>query len=160
MNSSVVRPAPLAEDVTVTDSTIHVVLSDAREIAVPVAWFPRLSGASPTQRANWRMIGRGEGIHWPDVDEDISISSLLRLVPDIHVTSVTVTDHALTVGLKDGRTISAPLAWYPRLLDGTREQRANWQISGAGYGIHWPDLDEDLGTDGLLLGVPAPRRAA
>jgi len=59
----------------------------------------------------------------------------------------------------DGRTISVPLAWYPRLFDRTPEQRAKWEICGAGYGIHWPDLDEDLSTEGLLRGEPAPQRA-
>ncbi len=57
----------------------------------------------------------------------------------------------------DGRTISVPLAWYPKLLHATEEQRRNWKIAGAGYGIHWPDLDEDLGTEGLLRGAPAPQ---
>jgi hypothetical protein len=58
------------------------------------------------------------------------------------------------------RTITVPLVWYPRLLDATPEQRRNWQIIGAGYGIHWPDVDEDLSTEGLLRGAPAPRVAA
>ncbi len=66
--------------------------------------------------------------------------------------SVAVTDDTLSVDLEDGRTISVPIGWYPRLADGTPEERANFQISGAGYGIHWPDLDEDIGVEGLLLG--------
>ncbi len=70
---------------------------------------------------------------------------------DVHLT-----DDTLSVDLLDGRTITVPLAWYPRLLHATPEQRANWEIAGAGYGIHWPDIDEDLGVEGLLLGVPAP----
>jgi hypothetical protein len=61
--------------------------------------------------------------------------------------------------MKDGRTITVPLTWYPRLLDATPEQRMNWKIAGGGYGIHWPDLDEDLSTEGLLRGAPAPRKA-
>ena len=69
---------------------------------------------------------------------------------------VRITDDVLTVDLIDGRTISVPLAWYPRLLHGTREQRNNWRIAGGGFGIHWPDLDEDLSTQGLLRGAPAP----
>ena len=59
--------------------------------------------------------------------------------------------------LADGRTIIVPLAWYPRLLHATPEQRANWQVAGAGFGIHWPEIDEDLSTDGLLRGLRAPR---
>lgn len=63
----------------------------------------------------------------------------------------------LIVDLMDGRTISAPLSWYPRLLHATPEQRAHCQLAGAGYGIHWPEVDEDLSTEGLLRGAPAPR---
>lgn len=69
--------------------------------------------------------------------------------------NVRVTDDTLEADLIDGRTIIVPLAWYPRLLDATPEQRHNWSISGGGYGIHWPDLDEDLSTEGLLRGAPA-----
>jgi hypothetical protein len=65
---------------------------------------------------------------------------------------VIVTDDTLSVDLEDGRTISVPIGWYPRLVHGTPEERANVQISGAGYGFHWPDLDEDIGVEGLLLG--------
>ena len=76
-------------------------------------------------------------------------------VKDVRVTAAT-----LIVDLFDGRTITVPLAWYPRLLHATPEQRANWRISGAGYGIHWPDLDEDLTALGLLQGAPDPRGRA
>jgi len=75
------------------------------------------------------------------------------------VKDVRVTDDTLSVDLLDGRTITVPLAWYPRLLHGTPEQRNNWQRCGGGYGIHWPDLDEDLSTEGLLRGAPAPHQA-
>ena len=67
-----------ATDVRVTPDVIHVVLADGRELSAPLAWFPRLLAATPEQRKNWRLIGRGQGIHWPDVDEDISVMSLLR----------------------------------------------------------------------------------
>ena len=67
-----------AVDVTVTDDQLLVVLADGRELAAPLAWFPRLSEATKDQRKNWRLIGRGQGIHWADVDEDISVASLLR----------------------------------------------------------------------------------
>lgn len=75
---------------------------------------------------------------------------------DIRVRDVSLTDHELSVGLMDGRTIIVPLAWYPRLANATPEQRARWELAGAGYGIHWPDVDEDLSTEGLLRGCPAP----
>jgi hypothetical protein len=60
----------------------------------------------------------------------------------------------------DGRTIAVPLAWYPRLADATPEQRAQWEMAGAGYGIHWPALDEDISTEGLLAGARAPHGSA
>ena len=69
--------------------------------------------------------------------------------------NVTVTDDSLTVDLTDGRTITAPLAWYPRLVHGTPQERNNWQLIGNGEGIHWPDLDEDLSVEGLLHGRPS-----
>lgn len=78
--------------------------------------------------------------------------------PGESVSDVRFDEDSLTVDLADGRTISVPLAWYPRLLDATPAQRNNWQICGGGFGIHWPDIDEDLSTQGLLDGAPAPRR--
>jgi hypothetical protein len=78
-------------------------------------------------------------------------------VTDERVADVRCDDASLVVDLADGRTISAPLAWYPRLLRATPEQRADWQRSAGGYGIHWPQIDEDLSTEGLLRGAPAPR---
>ncbi len=68
---------------------------------------------------------------------------------------VEVTPDSLTVQLSDGRTISAPLVWYPRLLEGTREEHGNWELIGGGTGIHWPDLDEDISVEGLILGRPS-----
>jgi hypothetical protein len=73
------------------------------------------------------------------------------------VAHVRCTASALVVDLVDGRTISVPLAWYPRLLAATPKQRANWKLAGGGFGIHWPDVDEDLSTEGLLRGAPAAR---
>lgn len=66
-----------AENVTVTDDTLSVELSDGRTISVPLAWFPRLLHATKEERNNWRLIGRGQGIHWGDIDEDISVENLL-----------------------------------------------------------------------------------
>jgi hypothetical protein len=68
---------PNAENVTVTDDTLSVDLSDGRTIAVPLAWFPRLQFATPEERNNWRLIGKGHGIHWEEADEDISIEGLI-----------------------------------------------------------------------------------
>jgi hypothetical protein len=80
--------------------------------------------------------------------------------PGERVKDVRFTEDLLTVDLLDGRTISVPLVWYPRLLSATPEQRANWCVAGGGFGIHWPDVDEDLTTEGLLRGAPAPRGSA
>jgi hypothetical protein len=77
--STSARMDPTAVDVSVSDVALHVVLADGRELSVPLVWFPRLRDASPEQRSHWRLIGRGEGIHWPDVDEDVSVLGLLRV---------------------------------------------------------------------------------
>ena len=68
---------------------------------------------------------------------------------------VVVTDDGLTVDLDDGRTISVPLAWYSRLLHATQQERNNWRLIGKGEGIHWPDLDEDISIENILLGKPS-----
>jgi hypothetical protein len=68
---------------------------------------------------------------------------------------VDLSDDTLHVRLEDGRAISAPLAWYPRLVQGTPHERLNWQLIGAGQGIHWPDLDEDISVQALLEGRPS-----
>lgn len=76
--------------------------------------------------------------------------------PGMQVTGVRFDDDTLSVDLADGRTITVPLVWYPRLLHASSEQRAKWQLAGGGYGIHWPEIDEDLSAEGLLWGAPAP----
>ncbi len=76
----------------------------------------------------------------------------LRIATAQHVI---VTEDALVVDLVDGRTISVPLAWYPRLLHGEPEERNNWRLIGKGEGIHWPDLDEDISVENVLLGKPS-----
>ena len=78
MSTSPIEHWPaLAERVTVSDDSLTVDLVDGRSIAVPLAWYPRLVNATPTERTHWQLIGRGEGVHWPDLDEDISIENLL-----------------------------------------------------------------------------------
>jgi len=74
-----IKVDPTAVDVQADDTLLRVSLADGRELAAPLEWFPRLRDASPAQRKHWRLIGRGQGVHWPDVDEDISVASLLRL---------------------------------------------------------------------------------
>jgi len=82
---------------------------------------------------------------------------ILALTADERVVGVKFTKDAMSVSLRDGRTITVPLMWYPRLFNASKEERTNWRIAGGGYGIHWPDIDEDLSTEGLLRGGPAPR---
>ena len=86
--------------------------------------------------------------------------SILARVTDERVLDVRFDEASLIVDLMDGRTISAPLAWYPRLLRATSAQRRRWEKAGGGYGIHWSEIDEDLSTDGLLRGAPSSARAA
>lgn len=76
---------------------------------------------------------------------------------DARVRDVRIDDERLSVDLMDGRTITVPLAWYPRLRNASPEQRRRWEVAGGGFGIHWPDIDEDLSTEGLLRGAPAPQ---
>lgn len=83
---------------------------------------------------------------------------ILALKTDERVEAVHFTRDALVVDLMDGRTISVPLTWYPKLLKASQKQRSQWEICGGGYGIHWPEIDEDLSTEGLLKGSPAPNR--
>jgi hypothetical protein len=78
-----------------------------------------------------------------------------KRVKDVHFTEDTI-----SVDLMDGRTITVPLVWYPRLLNASPEQLAQWEICGGGYGIHWEALDEDLSTEGMLRGAPAPEARA
>ena len=83
------------------------------------------------------------------------MSSSVRRV-DPRAIDVKVDDDDLTVDLADGRRVSVPLAWYPRLLHASPKQRASWELMGDGLGIHWPEIDEDISVEGLLRGVAAP----
>jgi Protein of unknown function (DUF2442) len=79
MSTLEIKLEPLAVDVRTTVDTLHVVLADGREISVPLAWFPRLLNAKEEQQRQWRLIGGGIGIHWPLIDEDISVESLMAI---------------------------------------------------------------------------------
>ena len=82
--------------------------------------------------------------------------STLKIGPrEARAQRVSVSEDTLTVDLQDGRTVSVPIAWYPRLANGTPEERQNWRLIGSGHGIHWPDLDEDISIEGLFLGHPS-----
>ena len=81
MTSSTTETLPQARDVAVTEGELQVVLSDGRRLAVPLEWFPRLLSASPEARREWQLMGNGEGIHWPQADEDVSVAGLLAGEP-------------------------------------------------------------------------------
>ncbi|PKB68227.1 MAG: hypothetical protein BZY81_02630 [SAR202 cluster bacterium Io17-Chloro-G4] len=81
----------------------------------------------------------------------ISIGEII----EIRAHGVEIDQDSLKVDLVDGRSVSVPLAWYPRLVHGTHEQRINWRLIGAGEGLHWPDLDEDISIENLLAGKPS-----
>ena len=83
------------------------------------------------------------------------MNSLATNQIEIRATAVRVSDDALIIDLTDGRTVSAPLAWYPRLLHGTAAERQEHQLIGQGLGIHWPQLDEDISVEGILAGRPS-----
>jgi hypothetical protein len=87
----------------------------------------------------------------------VSTSSVVTEAPLAR--HVRVTDRALVVELRDGRVVSVPIEWYPRLAEGTRRERSHWTLLGPGSGIHWPDLDEDVSIDGLLQGRPSHESA-
>lgn len=78
MSFLTIEKSTLAKDIWFDETKMTVLLEDGRELSVPIEWFPRLRDATPKQRNNWRFIGRGEGIHWEDIDEDISIEGLLK----------------------------------------------------------------------------------
>ena len=80
---------------------------------------------------------------------------ILAASADERVKDVQVTEDVLCVSLMDGRSVTVPLAWYPRLFNATAEERADWKVSGGGYGIHWPQVDEDLHVEGILRGIPS-----
>ncbi len=79
MPTLVIELDPVATDVSFTPDALRVSLADGRELSAPLLWFPRLRDATADQQRNWRLIGRGQGIHWPEVDEDISVAGLMRL---------------------------------------------------------------------------------
>jgi hypothetical protein len=84
--------------------------------------------------------------------------SIALQIQEVRIKDISVNKDAITAQLMDGRTISVPLAWSWRLSEATVKQRANWEIIGDGYGVHWPDIDEDISAEGMLYGIPAPRK--
>ena len=82
---------------------------------------------------------------------------ILAIRADERVKHIHFTEETISVDLMDGRIITVPLIWYPKLFHATPDQREKWEVCGGGYGIHWEEIDEDLSTEGMLRGAPAPR---
>jgi hypothetical protein len=116
----------------------------------------RLSVMAVTGGCDEKKVIRASGFwrHGMSFSASSAHSNTEERVLDVQFTDDTI---SVGVGPRDGRIITVPLVWYPRLLDAMAAQRRNWKIAGGGYGIHWPDIDEDLSTEGLLRGAPAPR---
>jgi hypothetical protein len=83
------------------------------------------------------------------------MNTLAAEIQTVKGINVVTSEDTLTVELADGRSLSVPIAWYPRLLHGSQQEREKWELIGAGEGIHWPDLDEDISVEGLILGRPS-----
>jgi hypothetical protein len=84
--------------------------------------------------------------------------SIAVQLQEVRIKNISITKDTITAYLMDGRTISVPLAWSWRLSEATAKQRSNWRIIGDGIGVHWPDIDEDISAEGMLYGIPAPRK--
>jgi hypothetical protein len=84
--------------------------------------------------------------------------SIALQIQEVRIKDISVTKDTITAQLMDGRTISVPLAWSWRLSEATPKQRASWEIIGDGQGVHWPDIDEDISAEGMLYGIPAPKK--
>ncbi len=78
MSTLPIKIDPHAVDVAIDESAVHFILADGREISAPLEWFPRLRDATPKQRLNWRLIGKGIGVHWPEIDEDVAVATVMR----------------------------------------------------------------------------------
>ena len=83
------------------------------------------------------------------------MNTLLVEIRNANAIGVSLSDDTLTIDLEDGRTVSIPIGWYPRLQHGTMDERNNWRFIGKGEGIHWPDLDEDISVEDLIAGIPS-----
>jgi hypothetical protein len=133
------------------DEPIHVHVE--REDRVAKVWLNpvRLQSSGGFSRPEIRQILSLVSEHKKFLQRSGMRTSTIELEVPAAAT-VRVTEDTLSVDLSDGRTISVPLAWYPRLARGTVKERNNWRLIGPGYGIHWEDLDEDISVENLLLG--------
>ena len=153
-----------AEELEVTDDVIRVWLRGGRTLTVPLRWFPRLSAGTPDERNRWELIESGTSVRWPELDVELAVDDWLADSPPeagtdwACVGNLKISGHTISVWLQDGRTLTVPLHWFPRLCGGTVEERNNWIAPGWSM-ISWPDLDEDLTVRGLLAGGWSAERA-
>ena len=138
--------------VELTDRVIRLWLHDGRTLTVPLDWYPQLKDAGDDR--NTHMLVDGDAvIHWPTLGLDVPVVDLLTYSPPVGPAArrVEVTEQAIRLWLVDGRTLTVPTFWFPRLCDGSPDEWANIQVADDG-GLRWPDLDEDLNVAGLLYG--------
>lgn len=136
------------------DEPLHVHVE--RDDKIAKFWLDpiRLQSATGFSRAEMGRIQKLIGEHRTELVEAwMSISAVEVAVPNAE--NATITDDTLSVDLSDGRTISVPLAWFPRLLHATLKERRHWRLIGKGHGIHWEDIDEEISVEGLLAGRPS-----
>ena len=144
---------PVVVNLEVTGDTIRLWLEDGRTVTVPLDWYPRLCDGSAAERNNWRAMEQGMAIRWPDLDEDVSVAGIISGVDERPVVvNLEVTGDTIRLWLEDGRTVTVPLDWYPRLCDGSAAERNNWRAMEQGMAIRWPDLDEDVSVAGIISG--------
>lgn len=118
----------------------------------------RTCSSTPTtqvSRSTRKCDGGWTGTIQVSCEDGVTTTSSVIDVRPAQALAAAVTDDTLTIELTDGRSVSVPLAWFPRLAHGTHAERARWEVIGDGEGIHWPDLDEDISVEGLLLGLPS-----
>ena len=146
-----------ADRVEVAGKVIRLWLRDGRTLTVPTGLYPTLSDGAPNERNVCDLAEDGTVIRWPSLDLEVSTDELLADRPldgqgdYAGADRVEVTEAEVRVWLRDGRTLTVPTFWFPRLCDGTADEWANIQVADDGW-LRWPDLDEDLNVAGLLHG--------
>ena len=154
-----------AQRLEATDAVIRVWLVDGRTLTVPMHWFPRLCNGTPVERNNWELTEGDTLIRWPDLGVELTVESLLTNSPPdadadgARVEDMNVSGHTISVWLTDGRTLTVPLHWFPRLCNGTSEERNNWEAWDGRSRMYWPDLDEILTVEGMLAGAWSAEQA-
>lgn len=151
MSSSGSSSFPPTVDVGVDPSGLTLLLGDGRGVTVPWEWVPRLAAASPEQRRGWEISDDGTQVTWPGLGAAVNVRALFKQKGA--AVDVRVEEASLTLLLRDGRIVTIPLWWFPRLCAANTEEHSNWETGDDGSWLLWPDLDEDIpigviGADG------------